>query len=109
MALGLAIEREMTNQGFTYEVLSTRSGVAENTILAIVKGRANPTLKTLSALSDALGLQLGITLGTSGDADKLLALFRRANDANAARIIAYAEGLLEGHQTEPRPGLKGSN
>src|SRR3954452_23112389 len=38
--------------------LSRRSGVARNTIAALERGEGNPTVDTLYALSDALGVGL---------------------------------------------------
>ena len=38
--------------------LSRRSGVARNTIAALERGEGNPTLETLYALADALGVAL---------------------------------------------------
>jgi transcriptional regulator with XRE-family HTH domain len=38
--------------------LSRRSGVARNTIAALERGEGNPTLETLYALADALGVPL---------------------------------------------------
>lgn len=42
----------------TMAALSAKSGVAENTILAIEKGRGNPTIETLAALAKTLGIPL---------------------------------------------------
>ena len=38
--------------------LSRRSGVARNTIAALERGEGNPTVDTLYALADALGVPL---------------------------------------------------
>ena len=42
--------------------LSRRSGVARNTIAALERGEGNPTVDTLYALADALGVGLGALL-----------------------------------------------
>ena len=42
--------------------LSRRSGVARNTIAALERGEGNPTVDTLYALADALGVPLVATL-----------------------------------------------
>lgn len=43
--------------------LARRSGVARNTITALERGDGNPTLDTLYALADALGVPLATLLG----------------------------------------------
>lgn len=43
--------------------LSAKSGVTENTLLAIEKGRGNPRLDTLEALSRTLGVPLAALFG----------------------------------------------
>ena len=45
------------------EGLAVESGVAKNAILALEKGRGNPTIKTLEALSRALGIQIQHLIG----------------------------------------------
>ena len=45
------------------EKLASQSGVAKNAILAIEKGRGNPTIGTLEAVASALELTLSQLLG----------------------------------------------
>ncbi len=45
------------------EGLAAASGVAENTILALEKGRGNPTVKTLDALARTLGVSVTALMG----------------------------------------------
>ena len=40
--------------------LSRRSGVARNTIASLERGEGNPTVDTLYALADALGVPLAV-------------------------------------------------
>ena len=46
--------------------LSRRSGVARNTIAALERGEGNPTIDTLYALADALGVPFGSLTATTG-------------------------------------------
>lgn len=54
--LGRKLTLYRDRAGFTMEGLAAKSGVAENTILAIEKGRGNPTVGTLDALAKTIGI-----------------------------------------------------
>src|SRR4051794_21229756 len=79
--------------------LSRRSGVARNTIAALERGEGNPTVDTLYALSDALGVGLAALLETPP----------------STRVVRAGEGVhVEGAALEAwlvdrfeRPGLFG--
>lgn len=62
-ALGLKIKGLRESAGLTMEKLASQSGVAKNAILAIEKGRGNPTIGTLEAVASALELTLSQLLG----------------------------------------------
>ena len=51
--LRILIDRRMTN-----EELSERSGVSASLIAQIARGKANPSLRTMSAIADALDVAL---------------------------------------------------
>jgi transcriptional regulator with XRE-family HTH domain len=80
--------------------LSRRSGVARNTIAALERGEGNPTVDTLYALADALGVPLSELLEAP---------------AEGAHIVRNGEGAhvegaaLDAHLLEriDRPGLLG--
>jgi transcriptional regulator with XRE-family HTH domain len=61
--LGKRLTKYREDAGFTMEGLALESGVAKNAILALEKGRGNPTIKTLEALSKALGIQIQALIG----------------------------------------------
>jgi len=80
--------------------LSRRSGVARNTIAALERGEGNPTVDTLYALADALGVPLASLLEAPHEGPKVV----RAGDG------AHVEGAaLDAHLLEriDRPGLLG--
>ena len=82
--------------------LSRRSGVARNTIAALERGEGNPTVDTLYALCDALGVSLSDLLAPVADAAAVSVV--RAGEG------AFVEGAaLDAHLLEriDRPGLLG--
>src|SRR6185436_1081380 len=79
--------------------LSRRSGVARNTIAALERGEGNPTVDTLYALADALGVGLGALL----EAPPLSHVVRAGEGVHVAGAALAAE-LLERFE---RPGVFG--
>ncbi len=80
--------------------LSRRSGVARNTIAALERGEGNPTVDTLYALADTLGVPLASLLEAPHEGPKVV----RAGEG------AHVEGAaLDAHLLEriDRPGLLG--
>jgi transcriptional regulator with XRE-family HTH domain len=80
--------------------LSRRSGVARNTISALERGEGNPTVDTLYALCDALGVSLSDLLAPEPSGSRVV----RAGEG------VYVEGAaLDAHLLEriERPGLLG--
>jgi transcriptional regulator with XRE-family HTH domain len=49
----------------TQEMLSDISGVSLRTLKQFESGKGNPTLETLSKLSEALGLEVGLQVKTN--------------------------------------------
>jgi len=79
--------------------LARRSGVARNTITALERGDGNPTLDTLYALADALGVPLAVLL----EAPPASVVVRAGEGA-------YVEGAaLDAHLLDrfERPGVFG--
>ena len=82
--------------------LSRRSGVARNTIAALERGEGNPTVDTLYALCDALGVSLSDLLAPVAEVAAVQVV--RAGEGT------YVEGAaLDAHLLEriERPGLLG--
>lgn len=65
--LRILIERGMTN-----EELSERSGISASFIAQMARGKANPSLKSMSAIADALGLPLPTLLESTDLERKVL-------------------------------------
>ena len=80
--------------------LSRRSGVARNTIAALERGEGNPTLETLYALADALGVALSDLLDSPAPAVSVL----RAGEGTRVEGAALEAELLERIE---RPGWLG--
>ena len=79
--------------------LSRRSGIARNTIAALERGEGNPTVDTLYALADALGVPLSALLeGASG------ARVVRAGEGAHVEGAALDAELLDRFE---RPGVFG--
>ena len=80
--------------------LSRRSGVARNTIAALERGEGNPTVDTLYALADALGVPLASLLDAPGEGPKIV------RNGEGAHVEGAA---LDAHLLEriDRPGLLG--
>ena len=55
-----AIMEARTSQGLTQKELSIRSGIAQGDISKIENGNANPSVKTLKRLANAMGKTLKI-------------------------------------------------
>src|SRR3954468_6661010 len=71
--------------------LSRRSGVARNTIAALERGEGNPTLETLYALADALGVALSELLVAPAPAVSVV----RAGEGARVEGAALDASLLE--------------
>lgn len=61
---GIAIRDAREEAGLSQTELAARIGIAQSALSRIEAGRANLTLGTLQRVSDALGLPLGISVGT---------------------------------------------
>jgi transcriptional regulator with XRE-family HTH domain len=83
--------------------LSRRSGVARNTIAALERGEGNPTVDTLYALADALGVPLAELLADKPASDPDSFVVRAGKGVRVAGAALDAR-LLERIE---RPGLLG--
>jgi len=75
----------------TQEQLAERAGLSDKFIGEVERGRGNPTLTTLSALSEALGVGLIDLLGLEGERPRLTA--RQVSQVRDA--LASIETLVE--------------
>jgi transcriptional regulator with XRE-family HTH domain len=78
--------------------LAKLSGVARATLTKIEAGQGNPTIDTLYALADALGVPLGDLIGEPSSAARLLVLRggegTRVSGALSARLLDRMPGRL---------------
>lgn len=58
--LSTLIRQRRTELGLIQQELADLSGVGLNTVVALETGRGNPSLKTLRAILDTLGLELTV-------------------------------------------------
>jgi transcriptional regulator with XRE-family HTH domain len=60
--VALAIKRRREQQGLTLRMLASRSAVSPSMISDVERGAKSPTLSTLSALAEALGVPVSALL-----------------------------------------------
>lgn len=60
-SLGAALQRIRESAGISRETLQMKSGVHRNTIARYENGEANPNLKTLIMLTNALGYEVTVS------------------------------------------------
>jgi transcriptional regulator with XRE-family HTH domain len=65
--IGANLRRERQRVGLPLTELARRAGVARQTLTALEAGSGNPTIETLYALADALGVTLGSLLAEPQD------------------------------------------
>lgn len=66
-SLGANLRRERQRAGLPLSELARRAGVARQTLTALEAGTGNPTIETLYALADGLGVTLGSLLAEPED------------------------------------------
>ena len=89
--LGARLKQLRLTRRFTQEQLAERAGLSYKFIGEVERGRGNPTLTTLSALSDALGVGLIDLLGLDAARPRLTP--RQASQVRDA--LASLESLVE--------------
>ena len=60
-SLGAALQRIRESAGISRETLQMKSGIHRNTIARYENGEANPNLKTLIMLTNALGYEVTVS------------------------------------------------
>lgn len=83
----------------TQEQLAERAGLSDKFLGELERGRGNPTLTTLAALSDALGVRLVDLLAVETDRPRLTS--RQATQVREA--LASLETLVEWAAPAPAP------
>jgi transcriptional regulator with XRE-family HTH domain len=99
---GATVRELRTRAGLSALELSRRSGVARGTLAQLESGNGNPTVETLYALADALGVPLADLLAVEPPVDPVRVV--RAGDGVAVHGAALDAELLERFE---RPGVTG--
>jgi transcriptional regulator with XRE-family HTH domain len=89
--VGARVRQLRQARRLTQEELAERAGLSYKFIGEVERGRGNPTLTTLAAISDALGVQLTDLLALDPERPKLTA--RQATQVREA--LASLETLVE--------------
>ncbi|HVZ79141.1 MAG TPA: helix-turn-helix domain-containing protein [Gemmatimonadaceae bacterium] len=98
--VGARIKQLRKAQRLTQEQLAERAGLSDKFVGELERGKANPTLTTLAALSDALGVSLVDLLGVQPERARLTP--RQATQVRDA--LASIESLVEwAAPGQPRP------
>lgn len=100
--VGARLKQLRQARRLTQEQLAERAGLSYKFIGEVERGRGNPTLTTLSALSDALGVGLVELLGLEADRPRLSA--RQALQVREA--LASIETLVESVAPPPEQRAK---
>lgn len=75
--------------GINLDALAAASGVGRSTLARLEAGRANPTIETLFAVADALGVSIGVLVAETAPAGVYV---QRA--ADAARVTGGVEASI---------------
>jgi transcriptional regulator with XRE-family HTH domain len=101
-AIGRHLRHARRERGLSLIALAQRSGVAKATLTKLEGGRANPTVDTLYALADALGIPLGDLIAPDAAAAGAVRVVRAAETPAVpgtvrARLVdrLYGRGLVE--------------
>lgn len=101
--LGVRLRQLRLARRLTQEQLAERAGLSFKFLGEVERGRGNPTLTTLGALSNALGVSLGDLIAIDVDRPRLSP--RQATQVREA--LASLENLVE--WAAPPPARKPSN
>lgn len=98
--IGAAVRRERSRTGWSAAELARRAGISKASISQLESGAGNPSVETLWALSDALGVPFSALVDPGIGGTTLI----RAEDAQpiAAASSAYSASLLSACPTGAR-------
>lgn len=111
-AIGRNLQRYRDQRGLTLAGLSERSGVAKSTLSQLENGEGNPTIETLWAIANALGVPFGLLVEApssegaevSGPGVTVRLIEQSRDDPE---IEVYAIELLPGCRKESAPHPEG--
>ena len=114
MRLAEQVRQLRVQAGMTQAELAARAGVTVETVARlerVLRGRSsansNPSLETLSRLSQALGVEVSELLSLPSKPrprdDRLFVILRSATPATRRRVLRVAEALMREEVLEARP------
>jgi transcriptional regulator with XRE-family HTH domain len=77
-AVGEAIRRSRQEHGWTQAVLAENAGLSPNYIARLERGELGPSLYVAARICEALGIDVGVLVGPSGNAARKTGTKRRA-------------------------------
>lgn len=87
-----------TERDLSIVTLAKRSGIARATLTKLEAGQGNPTIDTLYALADALGVALGDVIGEPNPAARTLVLRAGAGTRVSGAVSARLVDRVHGHR-----------
>lgn len=93
-ALAHNLRKRRAEQGLTLSDLARKSYVAKATLSTLESGRGNPTIETLSALAQALGVPSGDLLTEPGPEVEVVRASERVPVAGAAEEVSFLERVV---------------
>lgn len=99
-AVARNVREARSGRGWTLEQLANRSGVSKGMVVQIEQGRTNPSIGTLSKVSEALGVSLPDLVDTGGGR-----VVRVVEGSDAAKLWTTSAGsgarlLVGGHRPD---------
>ena len=92
------LKRKTKENGLTYADLSEASGVSQNSINQIFRGRVpDPRYSTVCAIMRALGLDNELSADSS---PRYARVYESLTEINQARALGFMEGLLSMQNSE---------
>lgn len=96
--IGEQVRRRRDQRGMTAAELARRAGLSKATLSSLEAGRANPTIDTLDAVAQALGVPLTDILAAPATAPTLLVPAEPRSDEPVQRQLLHR--VPGGHQVE---------
>lgn len=109
-AVAIKVKARMEERGWTQKQLSAALGCTQQHVSALLKGRVNMTLETLSKLEEALGFDLiGKALATPARQYKTPSgtpLYLNDAGADAETVPVLTSNLVDGYKPRKKKGPK---
>jgi XRE family transcriptional regulator, regulator of sulfur utilization len=111
-AIGANVRRLRERSRMSLSELAQRSGIAKSTLSQLESGTTNPTVSTLSALSEALSVDIRDLLSVDVQKHEVLVVRRgvgtdvsgESSTGQMVRSLTVGPSVVEFHRLELRPG-----